>query len=119
MNNEEKNISAENEVVEENNNPAPVPTKKLSGGVIGAIIGGVAAVILIIVLIFALAPDNNSNPGGEQGGENAVTKITYTVTVVDQDGNPIAVDGETAEDGEVKQGETAQTDAPTDGGEQD
>lgn len=90
MNNEEKNISAENEVVEENNNPAPVPTKKLSGGVIGAIIGGVAAVILIIVLIFALAPDNNSNPGGEQGGENAVTKITYTVTVVDQDGNPIA-----------------------------
>ena len=37
----------------------------------------------------------------------------------DEDGNPIAVDGETAEDGEVNQGETAQTDAPTDGGEQD
>ena len=37
----------------------------------------------------------------------------------DEDGNPIAVDGETAEDGEVNQGETTQTDAPTDGGEQD
>ncbi|MBQ8302096.1 MAG: Ig-like domain-containing protein [Clostridia bacterium] len=90
MNNEEKNISAENEAVEENNNPAPAPAKKLSGGVIGAIIGGVAVVIIAIILLVTLLPGNNSNPGGEQsGGENAETKITYTVTVVDQDGNPI------------------------------
>ena len=37
----------------------------------------------------------------------------------DEDGNPIVSEGETAEDGEVNQGETTQTNAPTDGGEQD
>ena len=41
MNNEEKNISVETEMPEENNDsPITTSTKKLSGGVIGAIIGG-------------------------------------------------------------------------------
>lgn len=87
--NEEKNISAENEAVEENNNSTPTaaPTKKLSGGVIGAIIGGVVAVIAVIILLVTLLGGNGGDGGGE--GVTPDGKTTYTVTVVDQDGNPV------------------------------
>ena len=84
MNNEEKNISVETEMPEENNDsPITTSTKKLSGGVIGAIIGGAVAVIAIIILLTTLLFGNNNsgNPG-----DNIVT---YTVTVVDENNNPV------------------------------
>ncbi len=37
----------------------------------------------------------------------------------DEDGNPIVLGGETVEEGDATQGEIAQTDAPTDGGDQE
>ena len=100
MNNEEKNLTPENEGVEENKpteSTEAVGGKKLSGGMLAAIIGGAAVIIAVILLLILLpgAGKNNGNNGegsgdnsGETGGETE-TKVTYTVTVVDQDGNPV------------------------------
>ena len=94
MNNEEKNPAVEaveNEAVEENYSPAPAtPAKKLPGSVIGMIVGGFVLLIAAIILLVTLFPANDNPGGGENnGGGNTDTKITYTVTVVDQDGNAI------------------------------
>ena len=98
MNNEEKNLTPENEGVEENKTSAPTEQEKgkkgLSGGLLAAIIGGVAVVILAVILLVVLLPgkdSGNTGDGGEGNGDvQPETKVTYTVTVVDQDGNPVA-----------------------------
>ena len=97
MNNEEKNLTPENEGVEENKTSAPTEQEKgkkgLSGGLLAAIIGGVAVVILAVILLVVLLPgkdSGNTGDGGEGNGDvQPETKVTYTVTVVDQDGNPV------------------------------
>lgn len=97
MNNEEKNLTPENEGVEENKTSAPTEQengkKGLSGGLLSAIIGGVAVVILAVILLVVLLPgkdSGNTGDGGEGNGDvQPETKVTYTVTVVDQDGNPV------------------------------
>lgn len=95
MNNEEKNSpiendGAENIVKKENTTPAQ---KKLSGGMLAAIIGGIAIVLVAVILLIVLIPGGNGG-NGNQGGNNAGTeqgdgKTTYTVTVVDQNGDPV------------------------------
>ncbi len=98
MNNEEKNLTPENEGAEENKTAVTKSASgnKLSGGMLAAIIGGAVAVIVAIILLIVLLPgsgnngqngDNGDN-GGNAGGETE-TKVTYTVTVVDQNGDPV------------------------------
>lgn len=94
MNNEEKNLTPENEGVEVNNATEQESTKKgLSGGLLAAIIGGVAVVILAVILLVVLLPgkdSGNTGDGGDGSGDvQPETKVTYTVTVVDEDGNPV------------------------------
>lgn len=94
MNNEEKNITPENEGVEVNNATEQSGGKKgISGGLLAAIIGGVAVVILAVILLVVLLPGKNSGntgDGGDGSGDiQPETKVTYTVTVVDEDGNPV------------------------------
>lgn len=99
MNNEEKNRTPENAGAEENkvaaSNEAGNSRKKLSGGVLAAIIAGVACVLVAVILLVVLLPGSNNNgqgSGDDNGGgvgDNTETKVTYTVTVVDQDGNPV------------------------------
>ncbi len=86
MSNEEKNLTPENEGVEENK-PVTGGQKKLSGGVLAAIIGGAVLVVVAIVLAVLLGGGN----GGEQGGGNTDPdgKTTYTITVVDESGAPV------------------------------
>ena len=97
MNNEEKNLTPETSGVEENNQSAPTgqanEKKGLSKGLLAAIIGGAALVLVAIILLIVLLPGNNgANQGNGDGGEGNVqpdTEVTYTVTVVDQNGNPV------------------------------
>ena len=100
MNNEEKNLTPEAEGAEQENNVTETANtsnqNKLSGGVLAAIIGGAAVIIIAIILMIVLIPGNNGdnpnqgNDGGESDvGDNTETKVTYTVTVVDEDGNPV------------------------------
>ncbi len=104
MNNEEKNLTPENEGVETDNGVKTESTgeSKLSGGLLAAIIGGVVLVIAIILLIVLLpgSGDNSGDGGNGDGGTGDVgdnsgdkdenTKIAYTVTVVDQNGDPVS-----------------------------
>ncbi len=104
MNNEEKNLTPENEGVETDNGVKTESTggNKLSGGLLAAIIGGVVLVIAIILLIVLLpgSGDNSGDGGNGDGGTGDVddnsgdkdenTKIAYTVTVVDQNGDPVS-----------------------------
>ena len=91
MNNEEKNPAPMGEENVENTKPATdnaaQPAKKLSGGLIGAIIGGVVALVALIVLLCTITPGGGDNTGGGNGGS---ADGPYTVTVVDQNGNPVA-----------------------------
>ena len=97
MNNEEKNLNPETEVMQENNGAAAESGngKKLSGGMLAAIIGGVALVIVAIILLVLLLPGSgNDNSGGNGDGTSDVDgdtqiKVTYSVTVVDQNGDPV------------------------------
>ncbi len=95
MNNEEKNLSPENSGAEENKSSAPTEQangkKGLSGGILAAIIGGIVVVVAVILLILLLPGNNSGNTGdgGDDTGDTAPTEIEYTVTVVDQDGNPV------------------------------
>ncbi|MBO7196777.1 MAG: Ig-like domain-containing protein [Clostridia bacterium] len=101
MNNEEMNSSLENEGVEDNNveeKVTPAPQSKRSGGLIAAIIGGIAVVLVALILLIVLIPKGNGNDGGNDGGtsqdggsdDKGDGKVKYTVTVVDQEGNPVA-----------------------------
>ena len=90
MNNEEKNIP-QDENTPELNNEATAPAtgkKKLPTSVIGLMIGGFVMLVLAIVLMVVLIPGNNDQ-SGDGGNGDTDTKITYTVTVVDPDGNAI------------------------------
>ena len=96
MNNEDKNLNPETEGVEENKPVAEsTAPNKLSGGLLAAIIGGAVVVILAIILLVVLLPGSgNDNTGGNDEGTSDVggdtpTKVTYSVNVVDQNGNPV------------------------------
>lgn len=97
MNNEEKNLNPETEGVEENKpvTEESATANKLSGGMLAAIIGGAVVVILAIVLLIVLLPGSgNDNSGGDDEGTSDVggdtqTKVTYSVKVVDQNGDPV------------------------------
>jgi len=91
MNNEEKNIK------EENNQPAENASigalwNKLNSGVKAGIIAAVALIFIVpIILVFALSgngggTNNGNTPGNQDDGD---TKISYSVTVKDEAGNPI------------------------------
>lgn len=96
MNNEEKNLTPENEGSEEVK--AAEVKKGLSGGALIGIIAAAICVVVAIILLIVLLPGNkNSGDGGSNdgGGDNGnvdpqpETDVTYSVTVVDQDGNPV------------------------------
>lgn len=105
MNNEEKNLTPENEGVEENKTVSTESSSgnKLSGGVLAAIIGGAVLVIVAVILLIVLLPGSGNNSGdgngdgtgsGDVGGDNSGdkdenTKVTYTVTVLDQNGDTV------------------------------
>ena len=73
--------------------------KKLAIAAKAGLIAGAALVVIIpIVLIIALGGKGNETPNdgkddtngsSQDGGEQSDEKIRYTVTVVDQDGNPV------------------------------
>lgn len=99
MNNEEKNLTPENEGSEEV--VAAEGKKGLSGGVLIGIIAAAICVVVAVILLIVLLPGNNdsgdggNNDDGNNGdGSGNVdpqpeTDVTYSVTVVDQDGNPV------------------------------
>lgn len=56
------------------------------------IISAILAVMMVLSLslcLFACNNENNGNDGGENGGNQTPQKKTYTVTVVDENGNPV------------------------------
>ena len=90
MSNEEKNSSLGNEIEENNNSTeaavTTAPSSKLSGGLVAAIIGGIAVLLVAVILLVLLlpgAPDNGEETPPTDG------KVTYVVTVVDNEGNPV------------------------------
>ncbi len=87
MNNEEKNIPQEENTPEINNSatPAQAGNAKLTPGVIGMIVGGFVMLILAIILMFVLVPGGDA-PAGDSGAD---VNTDYTVTVLDNNGNPI------------------------------
>lgn len=98
MNNEEKNLTPENEGSEEV--VAAEGKKGLSGGVLIGIIAAAICVVVAVILLIVLLPGNNSGDGGNNDDGNngdgsgnvdpqPETDVTYSVTVVDQDGNPV------------------------------
>ncbi len=88
MNNEEKNTDLIEDQAEENN-AAPEAPKKNNSGLITILITIVACVLVAVVLIVALLPKDSGNGGEDGSGNVADGKVTYTVNVVDQDGNPV------------------------------
>lgn len=118
MNNEEKNPDLIEDQVDENNDlelDESESPKKPSSGLITLIITLAACVLVAVILIVALLPKNNGgdnnqnnnensgenggneggNEGGTEGGNEggngeADSKVRYTVTVVDEDGNAVS-----------------------------
>lgn len=101
MNNEEKNLTPENEGSEEVKVTAE-PKKGISGGALIGIIAAAVVVVVAVILLIVLLPGNKGtgdggNDGGNDGGASdggnvdnqPETDDTYSVTVVDQDGNPV------------------------------
>ena len=96
MNNEEKNLTPETEGAE-NNKPASTENtnakKGLSTGLLAAIIGGAVAVLVAVILLIVLLPGNNSGSGDNNNGGTGDVQpdedVTYTATLVDQNGDPV------------------------------
>ena len=92
MNNEEKNIEEQGTAPE--STPKTSWWAKLATGVKAGIIAAAALVVIIpIVLIIALGGNGNTGDGGngDNGGNNGCSsEISYSVTVKDNEGNPIA-----------------------------
>lgn len=90
MNNEEKNIEEQGAAPEANGGSW---WAKLAIGAKAGIIAAAALIVIVpIVLVFALGGNSQGNGNeGENGGENGSVdeKITYTVTVKNEDGQPV------------------------------
>lgn len=97
MNNEEKNLTPETEGAENNNQPTSTENtnakKGLSTGLLAAIIGGAVVVLVAVILLIVLLPGNNSGNGDNNNGGTGDVQpdedVTYTATLVDQNGDPV------------------------------
>lgn len=93
MENNEKKVP-ETEKASANTNSFGAWWNKLAAAAKAGIIAGAALIVIIpLVLVIALGgnkpADNDTGNDNNDGGNNADTKVTYTVTVVDAEGNPI------------------------------